>query len=158
MALYTKPDLLYFDAKLYGAVGDGTTDDTTAIQSALTAAGPVKGTVYLPHTSATYKTTASLLPPAGVSILGAGMAASIIAPTMTNAQAIQGPGNNIQASFRHFGIVGPGAINCTEAPSLYMGSYGSQVFSAGLNPGSFATQILIEEVEVRGFAIGMMLR
>ena len=37
----------WYNVKDYGAVGDGTTDDTNAINSAVTAAG-INGTVYFP--------------------------------------------------------------------------------------------------------------
>jgi parallel beta-helix repeat protein len=37
-----------FDVKTYGAVGDGSTDDTAAIQSAITAASATGGTVFFP--------------------------------------------------------------------------------------------------------------
>lgn len=39
----------YFDVRDYGAVGNGTTDDTAALQEAIAAAMPVSGTVFLPH-------------------------------------------------------------------------------------------------------------
>lgn len=59
-----------FNVKAYGAVGDGTTNDLTALQAANTAAAAVKGTVYLPP--GTYAISASFVPSAEVSIVGAG--------------------------------------------------------------------------------------
>jgi len=41
-------DAMFFDVKSYGAVGDGTTDDSVAVQAAFTAALATKGTVYFP--------------------------------------------------------------------------------------------------------------
>lgn len=38
----------WFDVKAYGAVGDGSTDDTTAINSAITAASAAGGIVFIP--------------------------------------------------------------------------------------------------------------
>lgn len=52
---------------VYGAKGDGTTDDTAAIQSALDAAG-TGGVVYLP--AGTYRTSAPLVIPPGVTLRG----------------------------------------------------------------------------------------
>jgi len=58
----------WFDVKAYGAVGDGTTDDTAAIQATINAAaGDV---TFLP--SGTYKITAPLVTKAGGSLIGAG--------------------------------------------------------------------------------------
>lgn len=47
-----------FNVKNYGAKGDGTTDDTTSVQNAITAAKATGGTVYFPP--GIYKTTATL--------------------------------------------------------------------------------------------------
>lgn len=56
-----------FNVKAYGAKGDGTTDDTSAIQSALNAA-PSGGTVYMP--AGIYITSAPLTVPPGVKFEG----------------------------------------------------------------------------------------
>lgn len=68
-----------FNAVSYGAVGDGTADDTTAIQAALTAAISSGGAVYIPK--GTYKITAPLTITGSthVKFYGDGRASQIIA-------------------------------------------------------------------------------
>ena len=72
--------LPYFNVRRYGAVGNGTTDDTAAIQAALTAAGAVKGVTLFPPgsylTSGALTTTASveMLPGARITYTGTGVA------------------------------------------------------------------------------------
>src|SRR2546421_7764397 len=58
----------WIDVRNYGAVGDGSTDDTSAIQSAITAAIAIGGTVYVPH--GTYKITSTLTLTGQCSIVG----------------------------------------------------------------------------------------
>jgi hypothetical protein len=63
---------LFYNVKspVYGAVGDGTTDDTVAIQAAMTAASAAGGgVVFFPQ--GRYRTTATLNPGANVSMWGA---------------------------------------------------------------------------------------
>ncbi len=62
---------------MFGAVGDGAADDTTAIQNAVNAAIAAKGLLYFP--SGTYKTTATITLNGGVYVLGDGLFKSIIA-------------------------------------------------------------------------------
>jgi hypothetical protein len=57
----------WVNAKLAGAVGDGTTDDTAVLQALLAAAQP-GDTVYLP--AGTYRTSAPLVVPPGVTLRG----------------------------------------------------------------------------------------
>jgi hypothetical protein len=60
------------DARAYGAVGNGVADDTAALQNALNAArlAGKPAVVYIP--AGVYRLTATLRPPYGVNILGAG--------------------------------------------------------------------------------------
>lgn len=78
----------YFDVESYGAVGDNSTNDTVAIQAAITAAAVEGGTVYFPP--GTYIITSALTIYTGVSLLGAGSEASVIRQTTTTADAIYG--------------------------------------------------------------------
>jgi len=70
------------DIRAYGAVGDGTTDDTVAIQAAIDAGG----TVFIPATDNYYKTTTVLKVPSDVKIIGTGEK-SFIRNTATSAPA-----------------------------------------------------------------------
>lgn len=72
--------VLFFSVKdpAYGATGDGSTDDTSAVQAAINAASAAGGgTVFFP--AGTYRIVAGLTVAAGVSLLGAGPGASRIA-------------------------------------------------------------------------------
>jgi Pectate lyase superfamily protein len=70
----------YFDARAYGVTADGSTDDTTALGDAITAAAAVspRGTVVLPH--GTIKTTGNydLTGLDGIQIIGQGTGSTII--------------------------------------------------------------------------------
>ncbi len=63
-----------FNVKAYGAVGDGTTDDTAAIQAAITAM--TGGTLFFP--AGTYKTTTPLNLKSNTKMSGVGQGQSII--------------------------------------------------------------------------------
>lgn len=67
---------LVYNVKDYGAVGDGTTDDTTAINAAL-AAAPAGSTVWFPAPTSYYRITNALTVPTGVSAIGSGKACEI---------------------------------------------------------------------------------
>lgn len=71
MAVIALTPPLYINVKQYGAAGDGVTDDTTAIQNALTAAGTVQGSsVFLPQ--GIYLISATLQFSGYTSVLGVG--------------------------------------------------------------------------------------
>lgn len=61
---------VFFNVKdpIYGAIGDGVTDDATAIQATITAAALVKGIVLFP--AGTYRVTTKITVPVGVSLWG----------------------------------------------------------------------------------------
>lgn len=69
----------------YGAVGDGVTDDTTAINNAITAAGG--GHVFFP--AGTYSVTTLLLGTKNVTLLGTGPNSSIISGSASTTSLIQ---------------------------------------------------------------------
>ncbi|MFJ4517448.1 glycosyl hydrolase family 28-related protein [Streptomyces sp. NPDC088816] len=72
--------LSWFNARQYGAVGNGTTDDSSAIQAAINAATAAGGgTVYVPR--GTYRVGIPLIMKTRVTVVGDGMDAStLVAP------------------------------------------------------------------------------
>lgn len=94
-----------FNVLDYGAVGDGTTNSTTAIQAAITAAAVGGGAVYLP--AGDYKLTATLQIPYGVSIFGDGATASVLKCLSCNALTFtSGAYDNGKMFYEDFGMEG----------------------------------------------------
>jgi hypothetical protein len=92
-ALATIVNNLVFNVKNYGAVGDGTADDTAAIQATLDAAKAattLKGSVYFPRGS--YKVTQSLnatgFGSVGTAFFGDGIGSSQISAVLTEAYPV----------------------------------------------------------------------
>lgn len=71
----------WIDVRAYGAVGDGVTDDTGAIQAALNAVAFTGGRVYLPF--GTYKVSSTLTISNSTELFGVGGNGSIISATST---------------------------------------------------------------------------
>jgi hypothetical protein len=80
------------NVQAFGAVGDGVTDDTAAIQSAISAVGSTGGKVYFPPTSGGYLLNSSALTIsiANTMLMGAGVENTvlIIGSSFTGAEAI----------------------------------------------------------------------
>lgn len=78
---------LFFNAKdpAFGAVGDGATDDTNAINAAITAASAAGGgIVFFPATTTNYKFTTLTISVANVTLMGCGPKASILQSSATS--------------------------------------------------------------------------
>lgn len=85
-AAYEPKGSLVRNVKAYGAVGNFTTDDTAAIQAALTAAATDGGTVYFPPGG--YKVSATLTVPALTTLRGAGSSSTAIITSSATADVI----------------------------------------------------------------------
>lgn len=66
----------YVNVKWWGAVGNDSTDDTAAIQAAITSLASTGGTVFFPP--GTYRMGSAITIPAGVSVVGSGYSSSIL--------------------------------------------------------------------------------
>ena len=80
-----------FNVRAFGATGNGTTDDTTAINGALTAAAS-GGTVYFPP--GTYLISTALAPSSGTRLTGAGALCTTIVSTSSSIFTLQ-PGTHL---------------------------------------------------------------
>ena len=117
-----------FNVKAFGAKCDGSTDDTAAIQSALTAAnasGTAAGaaTVFVPATGSSCKVSrpivnASPTNQRTVAFFGAGATASTISPTFTGPAIVlvgQGPASQVKTSLTNNIIPGGSGFSMTWA-------------------------------------------
>ena len=77
---------MVYNVRAYGAVGDGTTDDTVAIQATINAANAVGGGIVL-IPMGTYKITTALTSYARIFIVGNGVGVSVIKQTTNNINA-----------------------------------------------------------------------
>ena len=83
------------NVKNYGAVGDGTTDDTAAIQAAVNAAGTY-GQTFIP--AGHYKTTTTITMPAGGRLTGAGEYITILEASTSGQNVITSTEEKIEIS------------------------------------------------------------
>jgi hypothetical protein len=100
----------WFNVADYGAVGDSVTDDTAAIQAAITAAAAaVGGTVFIP--AGNYLCAHGLSVPSGVSVVGSGASSCLVFNTTSEAGLTLGtlgaPGvMATRVTLRDFSILG----------------------------------------------------
>ena len=126
--------------KDFGAVGDGSTDDTTAIQAAITA-NP-NGTVYLP--AGTYKISSVLNITASTTLVGAGINATFISQSTNSTGILNFTGtfggfNNLAVSYSGTPVSGATAVNST-AGSLHASDFAINSAYIGLNINTNASQ------------------
>lgn len=118
-AASTAPDkeAKVFDPKVYGAAGDGVTDDTAAFASVVSAATAAKGTVQIP--AGTYITTIAVTT-GGITIQGAGKDATIIkAPNATAATRVVAVANSDGTTIRDLTIDGNKSERFDKKPIAY---------------------------------------
>lgn len=111
--LAAKATATAFNAKDYGAVGDGTADDTAALQAAINAAGAVGGVAYIPQ--GTFRLTSTLTVPVvkGMIIAGAGWNTRLKLASNANVYAVTFTGHDSSGNtIRDLCIDG----NCTNQP------------------------------------------
>lgn len=144
------------NAKWFGATGDGTTDDTTAIQRGLNYVAYIGGgTLYF--SEGTYKVTTYLTVGVETTVRGAGRAASIITTA-----AAGGGGANAFENLRNGSVfVSLSPINSSTAVHVYVedlgitSTNGANVGTAFYNRGGTFTRLF--RCKVSGFKHGAVL-
>lgn len=94
----------FLHAKDFGAIGNNSTDDTTALQNWITACQTNNSIGFLDAGS--YKTTGTLNVTTGITIIGAGRELSILRPSSTTLDCIA-VNTTARTSFSNFQIQGP---------------------------------------------------
>lgn len=114
--------------KDFGAVGDGVTDDTAAIASAISALSASGGTIYFP--AGTYKTGLITLPlyPKNITFFGDGAEVSVLIPAASNTRLIASAGitvniGGVRFEMRHMGIKPHASGSTTAAVDMQNMSY-----------------------------------
>lgn len=131
-----------YNVKVYGAKGDGVTDDTIAIQAAInTAETDGGGIVFLPQ--GTYKITSPLIMKSGVSLIGVG---GILESEILNSS------NGVAISF-------PNTSTYTAVRLMDFSIKGDTGFSPtyGIDGANFRTHCIIERVRVLLHQFGVRL-
>lgn len=98
---------MFFNVKdpQYGAVGDGTTDDTTAIGLAISAASTAGGgIVFFPPTTSFYKITTLTVSAANITLMGSGPKASLLKSASTSGAILAFTDTTVGAWKRMFGL------------------------------------------------------
>jgi hypothetical protein len=173
-----------FNVRAYGAIGDGSTDDTIAIQAAITAAAAVSGIVYFPVGIYKFSTLAitGLITLQGsgwnvnLNVLGAfslpaygtstNFGGTILRSTATSGKAISfSPAAPGEICLRDLAVVGPGS---GSSVGLAIGTSSLSVVGGVISNvwvGNFATGVVLANVEdyaitglrIRGCTTGISL-
>jgi hypothetical protein len=132
-----------FNVKNYGAAGDGTTDDTAAINNAINAATVLGGTVFFPPGSYRLATAATLNPPgdaatvilkSNVQIVGSGRGATILVGAVS--------GGNMNGIHSAYGAANISVRDLTIDNSAMDEADGIKIVNA--------SRVVVENVEVIG--------
>lgn len=150
--VFTTSDSLRISVKRFGAVGDGATDDTAALQSAFNSGVPV----FIPP--GVYLTSATLTIPAGGDVEGSGGGSYLVLGPVAETTVIQKTNGNVggasaivlggKSSLRRV-MVRPSNFEAVSYDAAnYPGETGNT--STGIEVGTGA---VLEDVGVRAFAV-----
>ena len=162
----------YLDAKTgFGAVGDGATDDTAALQAAFNALANANGPRTLRLPSGRYRVTDTLTVPQIVSgygyapvtgpitIAGDGWGNTLIVSESTTKPAlsfVSPSSQQVGLTFQNFGILGP-LVSSWNTAYTAQGIIGGWADSAASGGRAGADMVNFEGLYVSGFAKGMAM-
>ncbi|MFL6601838.1 MAG: glycosyl hydrolase family 28-related protein [Steroidobacteraceae bacterium] len=135
----------WIDVKAYGAVGNGTTDDTAAIQAAVNAARSLGLTLYFP--AGTYKTTSSISVSGYIHMLGDVVLSSIISFTQSNQSHFVWTGDMDYSLIENITFQGPGS------PTLGQTGIGIESYHGSSTKHVVFNQCLIQDYPLYGVFI-----
>lgn len=153
----------WVSVKDHGAIGDGTTDDTAAVQAAINSLPAAGGVVYAP--TGTYKLTSALTARSKLTIMGDGDSATVFYQTSTTANGITGVDIDRLALVR-IKILGPGsgsgvgvaltrsanaATTYLDFQDLYVASFGSDGIAVSNSIVSRFARVISETNGGHGF-------
>jgi len=147
---YFKSGRPWVDVRAYGAVGDGVTDDTAAIQNAINAAEaiPFGGAVYVPAGNYCIKTGPVVLNSAGDVLMGASRGVVLSACGTDNTLVKLTNGNQ---SLLNFTLFGKGYFGDTSS----FGANNPVVLIQGTGGG--CAQCLLDNLDIQGGSSGISI-